>query len=284
MKNLSASIQARLKNFSKESGLDYTLVSRLYMQEGLLRRISLSSYSESFYLKGGLLLYSLSGFSSRPTQDIDLLGTRISGDESQLREIIKEILSVTAEDGLVFNTDSIVFTDITEGADYQGKRIKVSCSLGNMRTNLKLDIGFGDTVYPAPVEMDYPEILSEQGFQVYAYSIESVIAEKFETMIVLDAVNSRMKDFYDIYQILEENTLSKKTLTEAIKQAFRIRETVKPDNPAVFSEGFSEDLRNRNMWNAFLKRIKSKDIPFDTVLSEIRKHLEPIYRSLGTDK
>ena len=283
MKNLSASILTRLKNFSKDSGLDYTLVSRLYMQEGLLRRISLSSYSESFYLKGGLLLYSLSGFSSRPTQDIDLLGSKISRDELELRGIIKEILSVTAEDGLIFDTELISFTDITEGADYQGKRIKVSCSLGNMKTNLKLDIGFGDTVYPAPVEMVYPEILGNQGFRIFAYSMESVIAEKFEAMIVRDAVNSRMKDFYDIYQILKENRISKKALDEAIRQTFNTRHTVLPDNPAVFSVDFSEDSRNRNMWNAFLRRIKSEDIPFEIVVSEIKKHLEPIYKSLGTE-
>ena len=281
MKNISPSILARLKNFSKESGLDYTLVSRLYMQEGVLRRISVSSYSESLYLKGGLLLYSLSGFSSRPTQDIDLLGSRISGDEIELRETVKEILSFDADDELIFNTDSIEFTDITEGADYQGKRIKVSCSLGNMRTNLKLDIGFGDTISPAPVEMTYPEILSKQGFRIFAYSMESVIAEKFEAMIVLDASNSRMKDFYDIYQILIENTISLKSLAEAIRQTFQARHTILPDNPAIFSTDFPEDSRNLNMWNAFLKRIKSDDIPFSTVMAEIKKILEPIYRTLA---
>ena len=282
MKNLSASILARLKNFSKDSGLDYTLVSRLYMQEGLLRRLSLSSYSESFYLKGGLLLYSLSGFSSRPTQDIDLLGSSISGDEIELRETIREILSFNTGDGLFFDTDSMVFTDITEGADYSGKRIKVLCTLGNMRTNLKLDIGFGDKVYPAPVEMDYPEILSKQSFKIYAYSLESVIAEKFEAMIVLDASNSRMKDFYDVYQILKKENISEKLLSEAISQTFQTRHTILPDNPAIFSSDFSEDSRNLNMWNAFLKRIKSVDIPLNIVMSEIKKNLEPIYIALRT--
>lgn len=211
------------------------------------------------------------------------MGSRLSGDEAQLREIMKEIISVNAEDGLIFNTDSIYFSDITDRADYQGKRIKVACSLGNMKTNLKLDIGFGDTVYPAPVEMNYPEILNEQGFRIIAYSMESVIAEKFEAMIVLDAVNSSMKDFYDIYQILKGNTISRKSLVESIKQTFRTRHTVLPDNPAVFSREFSEDSRSLNMWNAFLKRIKSDDIPFKTVLSELKRNLEPIYKSLGTE-
>lgn len=169
MKNISASIQARLKNFSKESGLDYTLVSRLYMQEGFLRRISLSSYPDSFYLKGRLLLYSLSGFSSRPTQDIDLLGSNVSREESELRKIMTDILTIDADDGLNFHIDTIEFTDITEGADYQGKRMKILCTLGNMKTNLKLDFGFGDSVYPAPVEMDYPQLLGEDGFRVLAY-------------------------------------------------------------------------------------------------------------------
>ncbi len=103
MKNLTASVQAKLKNYSRETGIDYVLTTRLYMQEGLLRRISLSAYSDSFILKGGLLLYSLSGFSSRPTKDIDLLGARVSNDEYMLRNILAEILSIEFDDGLIFD-------------------------------------------------------------------------------------------------------------------------------------------------------------------------------------
>jgi hypothetical protein len=280
MRNEIASIQARLKNFAKKAGLDFVLTSRLYMQEGLLRRISQSEYYNSFYLKGGLLLFSISGFTSRPTQDIDLLGVRISNQDEHIRNIIAEILSIDADDGLIFKTESIELSTITEGAECQGKRMKVVCYLGNMHTVLKLDLGFGDIVFPGPVEMTYPELLKEEGFRIFAYSLESVAADKFEAMIVLDKNNSRMKDFYDIYKILIESNYSAESLEQAIKQTFRARHTRLPEYPAIFSPDFLKNPRNKNLWQAFLRRIKAEHISFESVLSEIQKNLEPIYAHL----
>lgn len=280
MKDKVASIQARLKNFSRKAGLDFVLTLRLYMQEGLLRRISHSAYNHSFCLKGGLLLLSISGFTGRPTQDIDLLGTHIPGDDEFLRKIMTDILTNEITDGLLFKTETIKFEDITEGAEYHGKRMKVSCYLGNMNTNLKVDFGFGDTVYPAPVEMDYPELLNQGGFLIYSYPLEAVIAEKFDAMIALDTSNSRMKDFYDIYKILKEQDVSNTSLAESIKQTFRTRGTVLPENPAIFSDEFKSDSRNLGLWQAFLRRMKAEEIDFPVVLTEIKKHIEPIYRTL----
>ncbi len=191
-----------------------------------------------------------------------------------------DILTNDANDGLFFKTDTIEFENITEGADYQGKRMKVSCYLGNMNTILKVDFGFGDTVYPAPVEMNYPEMLNQGGFLIYSYPLEAVIAEKFNAMIALDTSNSRMKDFYDIYNILKEQDVSETSLAEAIKQTFRNRETVLPENPAIFSDEFASDSRNLGLWQGFLKRMKAEKIDFRIVLTEIKKHLEPIYRTL----
>ncbi|MCF7945156.1 MAG: nucleotidyl transferase AbiEii/AbiGii toxin family protein [Spirochaetia bacterium] len=280
MKDKIASIQARLKKFSKNAGLDFVLTSRLYMQEGLLRRISQSKYKNFFYLKGGLLLFSLSGFTSRPTQDIDLLVVRIPNDDEHLRKILLEVLSIEADDGLTFTSQSIEFFDITVGAEHQGKRIKVACSLGKMHTVLKLDLGFGDVIYPGPVEMEYPELLNNKGFRIYAYSLESVVSEKFEAMIVLDAANSRMKDFYDIYKILTENYISAESLKQAMKQTFHARHTILPENPAIFSPYFVENPRNRNLWKAYLKRLKGEELAFNVVVSKIKNYLEPIYITL----
>lgn len=159
MKNIAASVQARLRNLARKEKKDFVLISRLYMQERILHRIGSSKYADSFCLKGGLLLYSISGFTSRPTMDLDLLGMNIPGDEEQYSTIISDILSIEIDDGLSFDIDTMVFQGITEGADYQGQRFKVPCNLGSMRTNLKLDIGFGDIVFPGPVAMKYPVLL-----------------------------------------------------------------------------------------------------------------------------
>jgi predicted nucleotidyltransferase component of viral defense system len=284
MKDVVASIQARLKNFSRKTGLDFVFTLRLYMQEGLLRRISRSTYNQSFYLKGGLLLLSISGFTSRPTQDIDLLGKHIPGEEKYLRKIMTNILTNDENDGLIFKTETITFEDITEGAEYHGKRMKISCYLGNMNTILKVDFGFGDTVYPAPVEIIYPELLNQGGFLIYSYPLEAVIAEKFDAMIALDTSNSRMKDFYDIYKILKEQDVSNPSLAEAIKQTLRTRGTVLPENPAIFTDEFKTNSRNLGLWQAFLKRMKLEEIDFQTVLTEIKQHLEPIYKTLVKER
>lgn len=169
---------------------------------------------------------------------------------------------------------------ITEEAHYQGQRLKVQCSLGNIRTNLKLDIGFGGQIYPNPIEITYPSILDSVGLRLLAYSLESVIAEKFEAMIVLDAKNSRMKDFYDVFELLCKNDIDSDSLKEAIRLTFQSRDTYLPDIPAVFSNGFEKNKRNLQMWESFLNRIKADHIDFKNVIEVIQDRLEPIYQHL----
>ena len=218
------------------------------MQEGVLRRIASSGYAEAFILKGGLLLFSISLFKSRPTKDIDLLGKNMPGDDLHLKQTMKEILSIQIEDGLVFHTDDIELESITEGAEYQGQRLKVQCNPGNIRTVLKIDIGFGDRIYPNPVMMTYPTLLNSFGVTLLAYSLESVVAEKFEAMIVLDARNSRMKDFYDIHEILSKHHIADDSLVEAIRLTLQTRRTNLPDAPAIFTDDFRKNDRNIRMW------------------------------------
>jgi hypothetical protein len=280
VKNFEASIKAKLLNLAKTEKKDFVLISRLYMQEGVLRRIGLSDYAGSFSLKGGLLLYSLSGFTSRPTQDIDLLGSNIPTEEVKLKAIFEEILSIQFEDGLLFKTETMTFQKITEGTDYHGQRLKVECSLGTIRTNLKIDIGFGDVIYPDLLQMNYPTLLDANHFIISTYSLESVIAEKFEAMIVLDTRNSRMKDFYDIYEILTKNKINISNLKEAVKLTLERRKTAKPKFPAIFQDSFVSNSRNLQMWSAFLSRIKADDIEFQLVMQTIRQQLEPIYQYL----
>ena len=250
------------------------------MQEGILRRIGISKYSESFYLKGGLLLYSISGFTSRPTMDLDLLGINIPRGEDKFRSILTEILSIETADGLVFDINSLNIKEIIEGADYYGQQLKVLCRLGSIRTNLKLDIGFGDTVYPGPVKVEYPTLLETESIRISAYSLESVIAEKFDAMIVLDARNSRMKDFYDIYDILTNQKIDNVVLEEAIRLTFNTRRTILPAAPAIFQDDFSSDPRNLQLWKGFLKRIKVEEIGFANVMNKITGQLNPIYNNL----
>jgi predicted nucleotidyltransferase component of viral defense system len=210
MKNSVTSIQARLRNLAQVDGKNYQLILIRYFQERLIYRLSVSNYIDNFCLKGGTLLYALEQEKSRPTLDIDFLGLKMSPEQSHLKEVFSEICQKDDDqDGVIFNLDSLVTSEISKEGKYSGVRIKVEALLGTMRQTLQIDIGFGDIVTPRPIFMVYPTLLLMNQPHIWAYSIESVIAEKFEAMIDLAETNSRMKDFYDVFHLLKAQNLQR---------------------------------------------------------------------------
>jgi predicted nucleotidyltransferase component of viral defense system len=255
----------------------------LYMQERILYRLSQSKYRDNFVLKGGLLLFAHNGFKGRPTQDMDLLGKQISNDINSILKIFREILSQDYRDGLIFSTDTVTIENIAEDAKYSGVRVKIRCLLGNAANVLSIDIGFGDAIVPKPVEMQFPCILdTEPAPDIKAYTMESIIAEKFHAMIKLGIMNSRMKDFCDVYMLSKTNNFEGVVLSEAVRKTFEIRNTGYERNPTVFNESFKEAHDKRLQWNAFLKKSKIGGIPLDfsEVLVQIKLFILPVYESL----
>jgi len=284
MKNKIASIQARLKAFSRENGQNHQLTLTRYFQERLLYRLSQSSHRESFLLKGGALLFAWRGLATRPTLDVDLLGQHISNDLFTLEEIFQQICSLEdAEDGVVFEVEQLEVGEIVKEGNYSGVRVKVPVKLGKISQRLQVDIGFGDAVTPGPVEMAYPTLLSMNEPVIFAYSKENLIAEKFEAMITLGEVNSRMKDFYDLYILLGEyEWIDQQQLEDAIKATFDRRETPLPPNHPLFDEAFAKDPQRIAQWTAFLKKTKLDTRPaFGQVRALIQDKLGGIYDSLA---
>lgn len=181
-----------------------------YLYERLLYRLSASDYRDKFYLKGGALLYALEKEFPRPTLDIDFLGIKIKNDLAHIKNVFTEICSVACDnDGVSFDIDSITTEDITEGRDYKGIKVTLVACLDTIKQVMKMDIGFGDVVTPQPLELSYPSLMDElPQATIMAYSLESVVAEKFQAMIELSEVNSRYKDFYDVYKILRNQPLN----------------------------------------------------------------------------
>lgn len=278
-KNIPASIVARLKNVAKQNKKNYDSIFLLYCQERLLYRLSISEYKSKFLLKGGLFLFSLTKFSARPTLDIDFLANYISNEIKNIQKAFIDICSIEVlEDGLVFDIDGITATRIKEEADYEGVRIKVPVSLGRSRKQLQLDIGFGDIIVPKPAEIEFPILLDMENPKILAYSIESVIAEKFEAMVSLSTVNSRMKDFYDIYILSETRNFDGRVLQEAIFETFTRRGTSFEKHHPVFTENFYTDPERNQQWQAFLKRLGiEKSISFESVMLRLNTLLFPIY-------
>jgi len=279
-KNIAASVMGRLKNISKELNIPFNLAMQLYAQERFLYRLSKSEYKDNFLLKGGLLLYSMDQFKGRPTKDIDFLLKNQNNNPNNIKKIIKKIIKIEVEDGISFDLNKIKSQSITEGADYKGQRIKIVALIGNARVHLQIDIGFGDVVVPEPVKIQYPKLLDFDGPEIIAYSLETVIAEKFDAMISLALLNSRMKDFYDIFQLMFKKKYESEVLKKSIKETLKKRNTKLDSDLLVFSERFKNDPQKNKQWQLFLKRIKKDNLSFDFVVNNIEKFLRPIYNSI----
>ena len=282
MKNTSekivASVRQRLINLSKKRGEDPNLIFIRYVIERFLYRLSCSKQAGKFILKGAMLWTIWAGKPHRPTKDLDLLGL---GDASAdaLRAIFSEICKVTVEpDGLTFNSDTIQIAEIREELEYPGQRIKLESRLGNARINIQIDIGFGDSIVPAPIEIDYPTLLAMPSPHIKAYPIETVIAEKIETIISKGVPNSRMKDFYDLRILSQEFEFDGGNLSKAIKATFERRGTNIPqDQTIAFTEEFYSDPDKQLQWQAFLRtsKLEGANLKLHEVIKDIEKFLLP---------
>ena len=280
-KNNVASIRARLKNIADKEYKPFDFILMLYLVERLLYRLSISQYNNQFVLKGGLLLYLIMNEKARTTKDIDLLAQEIPNNPDTLREIFVEISTIASEDAVIYDSDSIIIERIKEDADYEGIRIKLVARLGNMRKSLQFDIGFGDVVIPKPEILEYPTLLDMDSPVIRAYSKESVIAEKFEAMLYLADLNSRMKDFYDIYSLCTNFEFDGKILSEAILQTTTRRGTHMSVEPMVFEKIFAANKDKETQWGAFKRRTSvGDDLKFPEVLEVICDFLKPVYKCI----
>ncbi|MEK3838895.1 nucleotidyl transferase AbiEii/AbiGii toxin family protein [Paenibacillus sp. FSL R7-0128] len=254
-----------------------------------MKRLSMSNYKDNFILKGGVYLYSITQFKSRPTRDMDFSGWRMNQDITMLTTIITSICKLQpddVEDGIIFLTDQTVSEIIKEDSEYEGVRIKVPCLLGNMKEVLQLDIGFGDVIIPSPQTIDFPVLLSVMDRpEILVYTNESVIAEKFEAMISLSLVNSRMKDFFDIYTLATTTPFEGIRLYEAVSETFKRRATLTERRHVVFTAEFYTDRRRNAMWEAFIRNLKLEHSPtFRDAMELIHTFLGPVYHNVLDDK
>ncbi|MEN0005808.1 MAG: nucleotidyl transferase AbiEii/AbiGii toxin family protein [Bacteroidota bacterium] len=282
-KNVVASVKGRLLEIAREEGRNHQLLLLRYFQERFLYRLSQSKYQSKFCLKGGAFLYAIEGQKSRVTKDIDFLGLRLSSNQDQIKAVLQEICKIPyQEDGVDFNISSLTTEEIVKDGRYQGIRVGLTGFLDKTKQQLQIDIGFGDIVIPNPVLMTYPVILEMDPPELLAYSIESTIAEKFEAMIDLGEINTRMKDFYDIYQLLLKQKTKFNLLRQAIFETFKQRETPCPKTHIIFQETFSEDISRNRHWKVWLRKTKlDEKLEFSDVMQMIKEHLEPIYNELS---
>ncbi len=278
-KNYGKSVKTRLLNLMNETGYKYMYLLARYFNERLLYRVSVSQYKDNFLLKGGSLLYAMDGLNARPTIDVDFMAERISRDREFLTIVFQEILGIACdEDGVTFDTENITMEPITVEKKYPGTRFFFTAHMDSIIHKMSVDIGFGDVVTPCPASIDFPLLLPNiPSVNLQAYSLETVVAEKFHTMLDRDEYNSRMKDFFDCYQLLTKRELDDEILYDAIKATFDNRELEHNQKLKLFTDEFVNDANRQMQWKLFLRKIQWKEeLGFNVVMQVITDRLKPM--------
>lgn len=279
-KNVAASIRQKLLNKSHSEKRPFNEVLQYFAMERFLYRLSKSQHADKFILKGALMLRVWESSQYRPTMDIDMLG-KTSNEVSAITQQIRDMINASVEpDGITFDEGSITAERITEDADYEGIRVSFEGKLDNALIHMQMDIGFGDKVHPKPSISTMPTMIALPPPEILCYSKESAIAEKFEAMVKLGEINSRMKDFYDIWILSRQFDFTGKDLAQAIQLTFNQRKTDLPVNLEQFSIDFA--ATKQTQWAAFKNKLKQEFIPNNLI--EIFEHhnvfLSPIITSI----
>jgi predicted nucleotidyltransferase component of viral defense system len=280
IKNLSASIRQQLLNEAHAANRPFNEILQYYSIERFLYRTSRSGYSDKFILKGALMFLAWGASIFRPTRDIDFLGFTTNELDAVAR-IFQEICIQDVEpDGLIFDRHTVQCERIKEDADYEGVRVNLTGYLGKAKIPLQIDIGFDDVISPAPIAIKYPTVLPMPAPYLRGYPPESVVAEKLQALVFLGSVNSRMKDFYDLWILAEQYKFDGRKLQKAIINTFRRRNTALPrETPTGLSNSFA--VENQVQWQAFIKRTPIKTAPetFLDVSQVLKSMLVPPLRT-----
>lgn len=282
------SVRDRLLILARRPGQQttYNALLRRYLQERFLWRLARSDHRNRFMLKGGLRLVGAGFAWARATKDIDLLGHG-DPDLGRLEAVFRDVCQRNAiacqiEDGVRFDPESVQARPILEEAEYGGVRVTLVAFLGTAREPMHVDVGFGDAVTPGPSPMRFPTLLDEMPApELLAYNDETTVAEKFETMIRRGLVNSRMKDFYDLYRFAYTVSFDGVLLSLAIQRTFERRGTAFVPMPVVFTADFAEDPGKLTQWRAFRRSLGGASIEapeeFGDTLEAVRALVEPVY-------
>lgn len=283
LRNVAASVRQRLSNAAKQSGRPFQEVLQYFAMERFLYRLSLSPHNERFVLKGALMFNVWGAPASRPTRDIDFLA-RLNNSVEAVLPVIRDVCQQAVEpDGLVFDVNSLVGQVIKEDADYTGLRMTFLAYLENARIRMQIDIGFGDVIVPEAALTDYPVLLELAAPQLRAYPRETVVAEKFEAMVKLGQLNSRLKDFFDLWLLSRQFEFDGRILATAVTQTFAHRKTAITPQPVALTAAFANDSIKQTQWRGFLRKSRIDLAPRDlsVVIEAISAFLLPLAEALA---
>ena len=274
-------IKRLAKEIENKYDLNYYEILQRYMFERVLERISVSKYQDNFILKGGLLLSTMFGIDNRITKDMDATITGIDVSKDKMLKVLNEILSINLKDGVKF--DVVDITDIREDNEYGGNKYHIVGKLQSLKVNLEIDISTGDKVTPRELKYKYPLIFKERTIMISSYNIETILAEKIETVLRRGVFNSRMKDFYDIYYFLTKlrKEIDINILKDAVDNTFTKRDSFEYLNDyEQIIDSIIGNERLEKLWNIYSNKYKYAN---GIDINEILNLLKDIIKELNLE-
>ncbi|EIK87733.1 nucleotidyl transferase AbiEii/AbiGii toxin family protein [Gardnerella sp. Marseille-Q9691] len=263
-----AQIRGRIKNLAEQNNADPRVLMRLYMMERYLERVSVSKYHNNFIVKGGVLVTSLLGISMRSTMDIDTTIQNYDLSLENTKKMIEDISSIDIDDGVDFTIKSVM--KIMDDMEYPGIRFALDSRIGRMVTPIKIDVSTGATITPRAIEYDYKLMLEDRSISILSYNIETVFAEKLQTILSRGILNTRMRDFYDVHVlfVLHKRGVDREILKRAFHATCKNRKTENIiDNLKSIYESITCDERLSLLWLSYQRKYSyAKDIDFCSVL------------------
>ena len=272
MIHTSRQLKALVRNRSHGNSAKAQIIIRSYIMERLLERISVSKYKYQFILKGGMLVSALVGLENRATMDIDTTVKNLPLNRDDVTDILTDIMKIEVGDGIVFSITGI--SEIMDEAEYPGVRVMLEAQLDTMRTPLKIDISTGDVITPREIELEYKLMFENRTISFYAYTIETVLAEKLETVISRGTANTRLRDFYDLYILQQVKTIQidLEQLNLALKATCQKREsTAVMDRGSLILNQIYNDVDMQSLWGSYRKKFDyASDFTWDDVMGSIQ--------------
>ena len=266
------SLKAKASNLAKQTNIPNKYIIQNFMFEALLKRISNSDYKDKFIIKGGLLLSSIFGVNLRSTMDLDTTIKGLPLNKSTITKVITEIINIDLKDNITFEIENI--KDIREEDLYSGYNVNLKADFDGLKINLMIDITTGDVITYKEVEFNYTTLFDNDTINIMTYNYETIIAEKFESIISRNIDNTRMKDYYDLYMFvnLKWNDINKETLRKAIINTSKNRETLSYiENANDYINLIEDDSKLKLLWNNYQKNYEyANDISFEDTIKSIK--------------
>lgn len=266
-------IKGRIKNVAKQNNADARTLMRIYMMERFLERLAQSEYRDNFIIKGGILVTAMIGVAHRSTMDIDTSMKNLNLSAEDALRVVNQVKDIDLDDGVSFDVKDV--SNIMDEMEYPGIRVTMNANVGRLITPLKIDISTGDVITPRAIEFNYDLLLEDRSISLWSYNLETILAEKLQTVLARGILNTRMRDFYDIRMLLDtyEDKVNKAVLKDAFAATCKKRGTDHLQEQAEeIIKIIEADEQLQVLWRAYQKKYSyAAEIDYASVISGVKK-------------